>query len=140
MNWKRGLLRTWIVFSALWLALIIGIAVTDKSVPTIRHGCDELRDFVDDAGKPLPDQDVVIARCEALWRTERISLAEMALVPPVTLFCVGILLWWIANGFRTRSITKLNFDSRSPLNPGALWPQTPQNPGDPVPPPFRVMQ
>jgi hypothetical protein len=100
IRWARGFLRAWLVFAALW---VIGwgiAALTDGSIPSLTHSCEELRSFVaDKTAKPLGD--VEVAQCEAVWRIERLSLLKSTFVLPILLLVGGTLLAWIIRGFRS---------------------------------------
>jgi hypothetical protein len=101
IRWRHGFLRTWIIIAIFWICGNAVIAFRDDGIPSLTRGCDELRGFVDDrTGQPLGDTDV--ARCEAVWRTNRLTLLEWTLGPPIFLFVVGVLFGWVMRGFNPK--------------------------------------
>jgi hypothetical protein len=96
---RYGWLRLWMVLSVLWGAGVMATALKDKSIPSLTKGCSTLLKFrVDRTGEYLGPDDV--AKCEASWREERMTLAAWSLGPPLVLLVIGLLISWIARGFR----------------------------------------
>ena len=72
MNWRRGLYRVWLVLSALWALFLLYLFLV-------------LHD--PNSGAFSPGQDI---SATALW----------LVVPPSALLGIGVLVGWIARGFR----------------------------------------
>jgi hypothetical protein len=99
MNWARGFFRLWIVLVALWVAWVVGIAFTEKAIPSWRQGCEQLREFVwEDTGPSLGDAGV--EQCNRVWRAKRLEWAAWAFGPPLALLFGGATVGWIVRGFR----------------------------------------
>ena len=100
IRWGRGFIRAWIVIATLWLLGAGVLAFRDTSIPSLTHSCEELRDFETvETHTPLGDKD--IAACEALWRTNRLTLLEWTIGPPLALLFAGFVLAWIVQGFKS---------------------------------------
>jgi hypothetical protein len=112
MNWRRGLLRAWVVVSICWVVVVGGLGVyywyNDPwrviSVKPLRTECQQqaktppLCDFDPDAylaGKPQPSAEAHLPA--SLWTTLLLSI-----LPPVSLFFLGAALLWVGQGFRER--------------------------------------
>jgi hypothetical protein len=100
-NWTRGLFRLWGVLTVLWLAGSIYFAITDRSIPSLARGCEELRSFVEDkSNRPLGDAEVT--QCNEVWTTKRMRLVEQLMGPPLGTLALGIVLAWVIRGFRLK--------------------------------------
>jgi hypothetical protein len=98
MHWRRGFLRIWLVFCAVWIGGSLILELNDTKIPSLTHGCIELLDFVDaKTGTPVGAAEV--AQCEATWKKESISQLNWALGPPLALLAIGGVLGWIIRGF-----------------------------------------
>jgi len=114
MNWKGGFLRIWLVVSASWIVLVIvhGYRPPEMSkLESLRadlkfDDCEKQRKLNyregDDPFKCFPD----IAPAAMPWLFGGATwyeidwYLEVALVPPIALFAVGIVGVWMASGFR----------------------------------------
>jgi hypothetical protein len=74
MNWRRGLLRTWIVLTIAWVVLFVGLVIV--AYVTV------------DGDFGIPNRELFL------------KLASLLLVPPIGLLLVGFLLIWTVKGFR----------------------------------------
>jgi hypothetical protein len=99
IRWQRGFLRLWLVVSILWIVGVGAMAVSATSIPSLTKSCNMLLELtLDSTGTPLGADDV--AKCEIVWRNERVKLAASAFGPPVGLLIFGLVFGWIARGFR----------------------------------------
>lgn len=107
----RGLTRTWVVLSVLWIGVIVAIALYDRPLPTPDNyyrpaECDTLSDsecqkVLSAEGKNVFDayDPVRPVASEPEARNKIIRVASIALIPPVTLLLLGFILVWIGRGF-----------------------------------------
>jgi hypothetical protein len=87
MNWCAGMLRSWIVISALW----IGVAVWQFA-----YSCWWTYTLPSDRWGPFPD----CIAFKALTASDWINWFGFAFGPPVGLLCAGWAATWIIGGFR----------------------------------------
>jgi len=90
MNWRRGFLRLWIVFTAVWIVLIAGLAYQNVVVPrqiaasqtacVAAHQCDINFDLIP-------------------WQTEAERYLAWAILPPLGLVALWFVASWIVAGF-----------------------------------------
>jgi 4-amino-4-deoxy-L-arabinose transferase-like glycosyltransferase len=107
MNWRRGLLRAWILLATLWVIMISGLSFmhwyTDvgnvvsveqivRSAPNIVPQWD-LPDHLK-ATPPLPTQLVVQSISAGMFGTVLIIFG-----PPLALLLIGVGAYWVAKGF-----------------------------------------
>jgi len=76
MNWKRGLFRTWLVGTAIWIAAVIYMVVASWPV------------------------DLDTSRFTPQVRAHVLLASEWALGPPIAVLIAGLVLGWILRGFR----------------------------------------
>src|SRR5258707_4383906 len=99
MNLRRGLFRLWFAISVIWIGAAATMAYRDTSIPSITKSCSELLEFTaDSTGQKLGPADVT--RCEQTWQRERLEMGGLALGPPTGLLIFGLMVAWIASGFR----------------------------------------
>jgi hypothetical protein len=97
---RKGLLRTWVLLTVVWLLVWGGIAYSDNGIPSINHDCTELLEFtLDSNGQKLGMDDV--RQCEGHWRKQREWLGFMAVAPPIGLLALGVMIAWVVAGFRS---------------------------------------
>jgi hypothetical protein len=72
MNWRRGLLRLWLVASLLWFICVLGYAWFDHSR----------------SGSP--------------WFSEFAAAVIFTLVPVIIVFGLGVAIFWVIAGFKPR--------------------------------------
>jgi hypothetical protein len=101
MDLRRGFFRLWIVASLIWIGAVLTVEYRDTTIPSLTKSCSELLSFtLDRTGEKLGPADV--ARCDQVWGEERIRIGGIALGPPLAFLVAGLLLAWIAGGFRPR--------------------------------------
>ena len=106
MNWRKGLVRFWLVFSLLWAALAVWYAYADWWVPRqAAFRATAAREACVAAAKENPALCYSGARSFAdlipVWPTIR-GYVVLAVLPPAVLLMFGMLGFWIAAGFRSR--------------------------------------
>ncbi len=110
MNWRRGLFRLWVAFTALWLALVVGLTIgnwpatpnradfTFKPVPGSTAG------LFDDLPTTAPiaerEYAAAVAGHKIGVRKHIAIAAAFAFLVPTALFIIGRTLLWIGRGFR----------------------------------------
>lgn len=113
MNWPRGLVRLWLVLSALWIGAVAWTErdrlcwvspASDRRVeavatdgPLVLARIDET--VLEEAYRSLVDCLPPRAGATAWWRTREPALL-MVLGPPLAALLVGCALLWIGRGFR----------------------------------------
>lgn len=101
MNWRRGLLRAWIVGSAMWIAVVAAFAVQDWRSRPIRPQAETKSMICTENPHPpewcsypaaTPDEDLVPFRAAPylVWGTTGPALALAG----------GVLIFWVLAGFR----------------------------------------
>lgn len=102
MNWKRGLLRLWVIISLLWLVAATGASLmvfskqrqlTVAEIAERREQCEETRP-TDIFCRMVPIETVTVWQLPP-WPV----LAGVASVP-VVLFVLGAAGYWVARGFK----------------------------------------
>jgi hypothetical protein len=114
MNWRRGLLRLWVVLAVSWTALVFGYGyftyraqnaapnVSEQQIPEI---CKQIDQEIEKSGK-LPS--TLPAECFLLW-TEEAKMPPapsfwtypvIAATPPLALLAAAFLLNWLISGFK----------------------------------------
>jgi hypothetical protein len=94
---RSRLWLVWIAMAFVWIVGVYGVAVSDKSIPSLSRDCRELLGFrLDRTGEFLgPDS---VAQCESTRRSTRFELATLAIGPALGLIVIGVLLSWIPRG------------------------------------------
>jgi hypothetical protein len=87
MNWNRGLLRLWIVFSLIWIPTS-AICVVDSILTSNRRLNPNFGDLV-----PLQTFQVL-------------EIVMIAFLPPIAVILGFLVLRWIVRGFRFNSSSK----------------------------------
>jgi hypothetical protein len=123
MNMRRGLLRAWIVVSAIWMLLVcingwgqlseMFVAIeppADRGAVTLPPGpyaCWATRNadnmFVIRSPEYPTLADETMSLAEA-WRrciAYKLQIPAEALVPPIILLALGLVLSWVVRGFKT---------------------------------------
>jgi hypothetical protein len=95
MNWKRGLMRLWLVLVCVWLVFVVWLTL-DVFVmhPQTIESCAEARTLDPSLGSPW--------RCIEYGRPlfERLAnYAALAVLPPIGVLIAGIVGSWIVLGF-----------------------------------------
>lgn len=110
MNWRRGLFRLWAAFTALWLALVVGLTIANW--PATPNRADFI--FKPVAGSttglfddletthPIADREyaAAVADRKVQVRKNLTTGAGFAVLVPAALFVLGWTLLWVARGFR----------------------------------------
>jgi|ERR1051325_12093324 hypothetical protein len=113
MNWRRGLLRLWILASVCWLITIGWFAYQDWWLPRQaafdQQACIDLRTATR-AGNPFDcfDKGVKFDDLIPIWRIVSYYLL-LALGPAIAVFVFGVAVIWVLTGFtrdqdRTRGV------------------------------------
>jgi hypothetical protein len=109
MRWRRGLLRTWILLSAIWCVAVAGFAYLDyRNAPPLIQASDvPLPPECKDTSKSIPisclDYNVTLqeaANAAAKQPFPTWIYFIFALVPPFTLLGFGATLGWTVSGFK----------------------------------------
>jgi hypothetical protein len=79
MNWRVGLLRLWLVATAIWFVIVVGFAWS-----VYPYGFTTFYNLFDWAGDTLP------------------GLAGWLFIPPIAVLAAGASLAWALHGFRAR--------------------------------------
>jgi hypothetical protein len=101
MNWRRGLLRTWLVISICWVGVVGGHGVYEwyswQVVSETPASCDVPKD-------PFRKLDPDCLE-SAPWLTPSLPWAvlRLSIGPPAALLLLGAALYWIGQGFRERA-------------------------------------
>lgn len=99
IRWQHGFFRLWLAISLLWVVGVSAVAFSDTGIPSLTKSCTMLLEFtLDSTGAKLGPSDV--AKCEGVWRENRMKLGASAFGPPVGLLIFGFVFGWIAQGFR----------------------------------------
>jgi hypothetical protein len=88
MNWRRGLLRIWLVASIGWM-IVTGTYGT----------CVEKWGYDPFAGLPTADQVFSQNPCSIAKRPKWVYVTMIA-APPLAVLLIGIGAWWAFAGFR----------------------------------------
>ena len=103
MNWKRGLLRLWVIISLLWLVVATGASLmgysqqrqlTAAEIAERREQCEETRPT--DARCKLVSMETV-----TVWQLPPWPLLAGVASVPILLFVLGAAGYWAAKGFKT---------------------------------------
>jgi hypothetical protein len=102
MNWQRGLLRLWLVASLLWIGFLSWIGYQRYVVLS----CFDRRKAHPALGNPFdcipatgfPDFDYLLPGSARVY-----DFVVMAFVPIMVTLIVGMIVAWIAMGFRRKS-------------------------------------
>jgi len=115
MNWKLGLLRTWIFVSVFWLVGAGGFAVLDNSPyrrlpeskyirPTEADLAECIADsFLDEATTPgirTVCEDVLTRKFATDWNLPERDVIIFIVSMPVALLVLGTAVAWVVGGFR----------------------------------------
>jgi hypothetical protein len=107
MNWRRGLFRLWLVLSLFWVGIVAydtyDIVLVPRQMAADAQVCVEARNKNKGLGNPadcvsnlpggmfadlMPLEPILIQRALA------------ATLPPLVLLLIGVVLGWVASGFR----------------------------------------
>jgi hypothetical protein len=102
MNWRRGLLRTWLVVSICWVGVVGGQGVYEwyddswRNVPERPANCDPKNPFT----KYVPEclEMAPWLKTYPFWAALRLAIG-----PPAALLLLGAALYWVGQGFRERT-------------------------------------
>ena len=98
MNWRKGLLRSWLVLSIVW---VVAAVVLERPIQA-------WRDPIIESGRPSAVNE---ARAEGykdaeiaayLRRQYAITFTEHLIVPPFALLAIGCGVFWAMRGFRLK--------------------------------------
>lgn len=102
MNWKRGLLRVWVVTSAVWLILVGSNLAIDSSTsrqierPPTEAEVGACMDY-----RPGPWCSADIVEAIRSWTMPGWSAAVFTLAPPLLVLGLGLAITWVIRGFRS---------------------------------------
>src|SRR4051794_3347728 len=102
MNWRRGLLRTWVVVSICWVGVVGGYGVYNwyndpwRVVSQKPADCGETKPWTKYHKECL--ELAPWLKSPPLWDVLLHSIG-----PPSALLLFGVVLWWIGQGFRERT-------------------------------------
>ncbi len=108
MNWRRGLLRTWLVISICWSGAVGGHGIYKwyndpwrvVSVEQTSHTeCDNLNGLF---AKAVCEEQMKAALPEAPPASALWVVFFLSVGPPAALLLLGAVLFWIGQGFRER--------------------------------------
>lgn len=113
MNWKRGLIRAWVLFTVIWILSIGTIATYNFREGVAGPGSSAdydttIDEMVKDGQLPaLPKGAVAVPRVALAEAPHpNISLwpyVLLALGVPLVILGAGAGTWWVVSGFRSRS-------------------------------------
>lgn len=98
MNWRRGFTRIWIILTFIWFVIIAVVARNDyrwseqaQVLDTTAEGCNDTK-----KGIPL----TCLRMVDVTIHRDVPTYIGLALGPPIALIFVGVLIGWVAGGFR----------------------------------------
>ena len=105
MSWRRGLLRLWLLVSALWVGVVAWIAYYSAVVPRLaaaaQDTCFAAREADRNLGNPFgcftgasPFADLVP------WSSDIMQYGTWAFAPVVAPLVLGLSIAWVLAGFR----------------------------------------
>lgn len=96
MNWSKGLLRLWLVFSALWVASAFFYNDTINNIidPIEAHKFEHEKT---EAARKAGYSDIEIT--QYLRKTAIDDTLKYGLMPPIILLFTGLISRWILKGF-----------------------------------------
>lgn len=103
MNWKRGLLRLWVIASVLWLLLAAaGVAVISyKEKPQEQHLTEEqLADCIMNE-ETSPWCKYAKVEFVTVWEPPPWHILASLALAPLLLLGIGSAGYWVARGFRS---------------------------------------
>jgi hypothetical protein len=93
MNWKRGLLRLWVVAAVLWVAVAFYSENPIQKVFDVYAQSDWVN-FT-------PEQQEALANAKArVVRADLLDFSVSAFIPPLLLLALGYIGLWVGRGFR----------------------------------------
>jgi hypothetical protein len=103
MNWRRGLLRLWLVLSLCWIVALGVFAWEQAPWKAFRMAaCEEAGgNPIDcyDAERARPEAPVGLSDIAAVGKRWGKELAVFALLPPLITLVLGLLGVWVVSGF-----------------------------------------
>jgi hypothetical protein len=93
MNWKRGLIRLWLIATIIWISVVIYVERPDQRHSRLVPPGDLPAEFSADAERQRA----------ALWREQREQIARIAIqafVPPLLMLGFGFAGMWVYRGFK----------------------------------------
>jgi hypothetical protein len=100
MNWKRGLLRFWLVLSLCW---IVPVGVLEWDGLRSHEMTEDLTKLSDEALlKAQRGESLSVSDYPPDW-PRRFAAGGDIIGPPFALFLLGYGLLWIGRGFRSRA-------------------------------------
>ena len=105
MNWRRGLIRLWLLVSVLWVGFVASIAYYGAVVPrqaaAAQAGCFEARKLDGNLGNPFGCFDDASPFADLIpWSSDLFKYGALAFAPVVTMLVLGLSIGWILAGFR----------------------------------------
>lgn len=113
MNWSRGLFRSWIAISALWLAAAGAYLFVEwpEPIPAIQMKTEvcQVADRKSAEGKPLTSAEVICILAgpseaekerTARVRGHVLAAVQLAFFPPACLWLGGAAFLWVGRGFK----------------------------------------
>jgi hypothetical protein len=105
MSWRRGLLRLWLLISAIWIGLVAWIAYYNAVVPrqaaAAYNACFEARKADSTLGNPFGCFDGASPFADLVpWSSDIIKYGTWAFAPVIATLVLGFSIAWVLAGFR----------------------------------------
>jgi hypothetical protein len=102
MSWRRGLLRLWLLGSALWVGVVAWIAYYSVVVPRQAAAtCFETRKADSTLGNPFDCFDSASPFADLIpWSSDIMKYGTWAFAPVVATLVLGLSIAWVLAGFR----------------------------------------
>jgi hypothetical protein len=109
MNWRRGLVRAWLIASAIWLVVAaVGLSVPQSLIDVMISWPEAIRYAA--ATNPLPPSSPFVwPPAVSDIDAHRIAVANLwhfvlfGFGGPAAILVLGIAAWWVAQGFKPKS-------------------------------------
>jgi hypothetical protein len=102
MSWRRGLLRLWLLVSALWVGVVAWIAYYSAVVPRQTAAtCFAAREADRNLGNPFDCFDLASPFADLIpVSSDIIKYGTWAFAPVVATLVLGLSIAWVLAGFR----------------------------------------